>query len=294
MQFAMYKWKETQIMEHAFIIVAHKNFNQIKLLIDSLKFGDVYLHVDIKNESLYNLVEEYYRKSNNVFIIKDRMNINWSGLSQVLTTLKIMKIIGKKNKKYDYIHLISGQDMLVVNKEGLDDFLLSYGKDCIFMDYKDIGMYRWRVKRFSFFRENPNNRKIMYKMADRFLRLLQLFLPERKNLKGYNLFMGSSWFSITNECLEYINNNAGNLLSDFNKTSSPDEHFFQILILNSELKHKVINNNGRYVRFKKYHSSPDILTKEDYSVITNGNYIFARKFDIEVDEEIIYKLLKLK
>ena len=38
------------MLNHAFILSAHTNFEQIKLLLSTLHFGDVFIHVDKKSE----------------------------------------------------------------------------------------------------------------------------------------------------------------------------------------------------------------------------------------------------
>lgn len=276
-------------MKHAFMILAHKNYHQIKLLIDSLSFGDIYIHIDLKNEELYSQLKKNIQYEN-VFIISNRVSVNWSGVSQIYATLHLIESVIDSKKQYDYIHLISGQDFILVNNKNLDDFLLSYGNDKIFIEYDNIGLYRWRVKKYSFFRENPKNRTIYFRIVDIFLRLLQCLLPERNNLKEYDLYKGSQWFSVTNECLQFIFKNSKKILKDFKYTACSDEHFFQILVLNSYLKDKVVNSNGRFIVFDRGKASPKILTVKDYDSFMNGEYIFARKFDLSIDEDIIYKI----
>lgn len=48
------------MLKHAFILSVHTNFNQIKMLVETLLFGDVFIHVDKKQEKLYKQLKEYY------------------------------------------------------------------------------------------------------------------------------------------------------------------------------------------------------------------------------------------
>ena len=46
------------MLNHAFILSAHTNFEQIKLLLSTLHFGDVFIHVDKKSEELYQKLKD--------------------------------------------------------------------------------------------------------------------------------------------------------------------------------------------------------------------------------------------
>ncbi|MGJ0775823.1 hypothetical protein DXC78_05885 [Faecalicoccus pleomorphus] len=281
------------MLKHAFIISVHKNFEQIKLLIGSLSFGDAFLHVDLKSDELYRKLCMEYKDSSNVKIIENRVSVNWSGFSQVEATLNLMKAVKNNHKEYDYIHFISGQDLLLLSPERLDNFIENHGKGKEFIDIEDIGNYKWRVRCFNFFRENPKNRTIILRGIDILLRLMQVPFIHRHNLQNYNLYKGSSWFSITSDFLTYVIKvvEETDYVQQFRYTACPDEHFFQILAMNSEFKHYIVSNNFRYVVFEKLNPSPKTLTMEDYSKFMNGNYMFARKFDLNENAQVVDEVI---
>lgn len=280
-------------MHHAFIISVHKGFAQIKLLLTSMQYADVYIHVDKKADLLYRQLRAEYDTNPHVHIIERRIQVNWSGFSIVEAMLALMKAVKESGNTYDYIHSISGQDLPLMNHEKIDNFIIQAGYGRQFIEYEDIGTYAWRIKCYSFFRENPKNRTILYRGVDIMIRLLQLPFLRRKNLKGYHLYKGSSWFSITQDCLDYIIEHVdkSEYVKQFQYTACPDEHFFQILILNSEFREKVYNHNFRYIHFETLKSSPIVLRKEHKDKFMNGQYLFARKFDIDIDSDIITEVL---
>jgi uncharacterized protein (DUF952 family) len=117
---------------------------------------------------------------------------------------------------------------------------------------------------------------------------------KRKFLKDIKPFAGWQWWTITKECGEYIIDyvDKNESYCDFYKyTLLPDEGFFQTIILNSYLKHRVVNDNLRYTEGKSGEMHPHILTKKCFNKIINSNKLFARKFDINVDKEIIEMIL---
>jgi len=99
-------------MKIAYMIQAHKNFEQIKFLVESLlyKQNGIFIHIDKKNDKLYRKLKDYYINNDNVNIIDNRVSVNWSGFSQVEATINLMEEIDKIDKTYDYISFISGQD----------------------------------------------------------------------------------------------------------------------------------------------------------------------------------------
>ena len=281
------------MLSHAFIISAHKNFSQIKTLIESLSFGDIYLHIDKKSEKLFLELKEHYKFSKNVFLIENRISVNWSGFSQVQATLNLLRGVKKSKKKYDYIHFLSGQDLLLMSQNMLDKYLCSNGLDKLYLEVKPIGSLWWRLKCYSLFRENPKNRKIRYRVIDNLIRLVQLPFIRRHNFDGYELYVGSSWFSITMDCLEYILEVCNETFLDrFKFTACSDEHFFQILLMNSKFKNNVLRFNSRYIIFDGLNASPRVLTMNEKDDFLNGKYIFARKFDSNIDDEVIKYILE--
>ena len=52
-----------------------------------------------------------------------------------------------------------------------------------------------------------------------------------------------------------------------------------------------MNDDKRYIDYRRaVAGSPRTLTIQDYATITNGNFHFARKFDMEQGAEILDKL----
>ncbi|MEH7250430.1 beta-1,6-N-acetylglucosaminyltransferase, partial [Neobacillus niacini] len=76
----------------------------------------------------------------------------------------------------------------------------------------------------------------------------------------------------------------------FENSLVPDESFFHTLIMNSEYRTEVVNNNFVYLKWGKTISSrnsPQNLTREDIKLIEESEYYFARKFDENVDNIVV-------
>lgn len=281
------------MLRHAFIMSVHTNLEQLQVLVTALQFGDVYIHVDKKQDTLFLQLKEIYKNNSNVFLVEDRVSVNWSGFSQVQATIKLFELVESTKRTYDYIHFISGQDLPLMSHAQMDDYIEGKGTDQQFVEVNDIDSYKWRLTQYSFFRENPNNRKKLYRLTDIALRLIQMPFVRRKNFEGFELYKGSSWFSITYECMKYILSyiRDNDYCSKFRYTACPDEHFFQVLLMNSKYKDKVLKYNSRYIVFEGLNASPKTLGVEDMDYFMNGQYMFARKFDMNKDRQVISKIL---
>ena len=76
----------------------------------------------------------------------------------------------------------------------------------------------------------------------------------------------------------------------FEKTYAPDEWFFHTLIMNSHYKTSVVNDNLFFLKWGEKFSdsnSPQYLMSSDIMEIKESNQFFARKFDENLDGEVI-------
>lgn len=288
------------MLKIAYLIQVHKNYEQICLLINHLidNYTDVYVHVDKKQDELYIKLQNKYSTDERVNIIENREVVNWSGFSQVKATLNLMDSASKK--EYDYISLISGQCFPLKSNDYIRG-ILSENKGKEFIEFKDITndkKSRFRLKSYNFFRENRFIRTLPMRILDNIIRrILKVFRVDRKIFENMNLYHGSSWFTITFDCMNFIidyTNYNENFVQDFKYVLAPDEHFFQMIVLNSKYKHKVVNNNLRYIDWKGCKNSPNTLSMKDEKFLLDTESIIARKFDMELDKEIIYKIIEFR
>lgn len=284
-------------MKIAYIIAAHKCSTQLKLLLNQLncKENDIYIHIDKKNDELYKDIKETIKYYSNISLIQNRIAVNWSGFSQVQATINSMREIQETNIKYDYISFISGQDFPIKANEYINEFLEeNKGKE--FIEYREVDECDlFRLKIYNLFREYKNIRKLYMRIIDNILRRIQKTFIKRRNFEGINLYHGSSWFTITHGCMEYILNYIDTnpkYIHDFKYTLCPDEHFFQMIVLNSPYKSNVENNNLRYIDWRRPANSPRTLDITDIDKLKDTPKLIARKFDIEVDNSIVTELIR--
>lgn len=278
-------------MKQAFLIVAHKNFEQLVKLVEYIADENhhIYLQIDKKSEKLFNLLKDYFQTNEFVYLLEERISINWGGFSQVQATLLLLERAYKN--QYDFYHLISGQDLFIKPKQEVDEFLRHY-KGHQFLEVMDGEKDLWRVKGYYLLSDSKYSRSRPYAMINNLCSKFFKKLPIRRNLKGFKIYKGANWFTISGECVNYI---IGYLdkhpkyIRGYKYTLCPDEHFFHTLILNSSFKNTVIKDTLREIQWDGL-PNPKTYTIEDYDMLKQSHALFARKFDSIIDQEIIEKI----
>jgi hypothetical protein len=276
-------------MRIAYLIIGHKNALQLSRLVDRLRHPnvDVYLHIDKKVDiGVFRNLEN----SQNVFFIKNRVNVNWGGNSTLTAIIKSMHEVFESGESYDFINLLSAQDYpLKTSNEIFEFFMANRGQNFISFEESSESKW-WKQAAARYERYHLTDWSIPGKYL--LQNLVNSLAPKRKFPADMKLYGSakSTWWSISGDCARYVVKEAvGNKkLSSFLKYCwGTDEFVIATLIMNSTFKAQVVNNNLRYIDWSEGNANPKILTEKDSSNLQRSDMLFARKFDIDIDSEIL-------
>ena len=91
-------------------------------------------------------------------------------------------------------------------------------------------------------------------------------------------------------CIEFSRESPEFLLR-FTHTFCPEEMFFQSLLLNSLLKHDVVNDNLRYIDWEWRNGTfPANLDESDYEKLIASGKLFGRKLEFPVGVKLLQKI----
>lgn len=286
-------------MKIAYLILCHKNPNQVQILIDKLnsRNTDFYIHIDKKSK------EFDLNKKNNIFILppERRIDVRWATSSMVSATMELIHFMLEHNKVYDYIFLISGQDFPIKTNEEIEKYLTdNLGFNFIEVLPHTHKLYkRYKKRNELYYPRWMQKSSVCAKVLKKLYILLSggymhtFVIFKRTNIENITFEFGSQWWCLTYECLlwiaNYIDNNQ-KILKFFENSLTPDECIFQTAFMQSPYKEN-IHNNITYLEWAENKNNPRVFTAEDYCLLKSSDCLFARKFDIEADKEII-KLLK--
>lgn len=297
-----------------YLILTHKNPKQLEILVDKLDSSSskIYLHLD-----LHSNINDFYHLKSKVFFIKNRVLVFHWWYSQVQSILNSCEEIIKNMCEKDHLVIMSWQDLPIKPKDYINNFLKDYIWKS-FLEYRIQPNNEWnilnRIIKYHFHDlVIPNSIDNMIKkfvwlffniswlrnqiFCFIFQRFVNFFMPVKKYLyKNYKLYWGSSWMIISKNHIDIILNFCNTkkwkkFIKEFKTVAWPDEIFFQTLLLNTEEKDNIINDVLWYIDWKKWPWLPRILDLTDLDEIKKSDKLFARKFDLEVNKEVFYKII---
>lgn len=286
--------------KHAYLIMAHKNIKQIQLLINSIDFeyNDIYVFLDSKSKIDRTLLSS---KISKLFFVKS-IDVRWGSGSVIDAEMSLFKSAYDNHCKYDYYHLISGQDYPLAPQNEIHRFFDENPKK-EFITFSEVANQKdlsTRLHSYYFsrhFRTNNLFFKIVHKIQKKFFELLFMISLENRE----KIYFGSNWCSIDDEFVKYLIDHEKYISKTFGKGFLVDELYKHHMIMKSEyFKNKIYHREGihdlpeefqgnlRYINW--WDGSPYTWTKKDFVSLKNAKrngHFFARKFDINVDDEII-------
>lgn len=288
--------------KHAYLIMAHNNFEILERLIELLddKRNDIYIHIN--KRAGWIDYDRFRRRAENsrLYFIK-RTNTKWGGYSQIKCILSLLRSATEKG--YDYYHYLSGVDLPLKSQDDIHAFFeRNTGREFVHFDNKVCRKsYMDRIRYYYFFQDRPNSRlgRLMIKCIHKSMLMVQKVLGvDRLKNNKLQIQKGADWFSITDSLARYILSEEDLIERMFKYTSLGVEMFIQTLVWNSDFKDRLYdkgyNNNYRacmrYIDWKR--GKPYVWRLEDYDKLIHSDYLFARKFDYQTDPQIVEKIYR--
>lgn len=304
-------------MKHAFLIIAHNNWWQLKKLIECLDSDthDIYVHVDKKSK---DFDESYFRNSVTKSSLKfyREFEVYWGGFSQVQVEIFLLK--QAYTNGYDYYHIISGADLPLKNNEEIDSFFeKNKGKEFILYDEDALKGNPEISRRAKYYHFLQNYRRryaekwknSFFTFCERISLVLQIvFGVNRVKNLDWQIKYGSQWVSITDELVKAILANEEKITSVFSYTNCADELFIQTIAVNCGFKDQIFQPVGKQAAnlrcidwSRGKNGNPYTYRLKDIDMLIpkiegreNLN-LFARKFSETIDKDLIDEiLLRLK
>lgn len=284
--------------KHAYLIMAHGKFDQLIIMLKLLdhKQNDIYLHIDKKVKGFPKQKIVASVCLSRLYFV-DRINVNWGAFSQIQCELSLIEQ-AVKNDEYEYLHLLSGVDLPIKSQEYIHQFFRkNQGQEFIDFDI-DKAEYIDRCKYYWPFRERLGRRsKLNFGRLFSGALLAHLVISLEKAMhinripESVVIKKGANWFSITGELAKYVIDNKKYWEKLFKYSLCADELFMQTIVYNSPFANSIYMGENRTMRLIDWNrGNPYIFKKFDFEEIKLSPCLFARKFDIDVDREIIYSV----
>ncbi len=284
-------------MKHAYLILAHQQFDLLDLLISCLddERNDLFIHFDKKVSELPNLKI----KSARLFILEERIDIRWGDVSMMNAELLLLSEALKKGS-YAYLHLLSGSDLPLKSQDYIHRFFAEHnGKQ--FLGYynggADSSRLERKVQRRHIFSDSFKGSGLFFHMKRilRFLFLRFQFLFGLRRNEQIEFKKGTQWFSITSEFAQYILKNQKDLSYIYADSYCCDEIFMQTLLWHSPFAKDIFDTQNEArgcMRFIGWKDNQLLdFTEKDRETLLQSDALFARKFN-NSDMTFLKSLLK--
>lgn len=293
-------------MRHAFLIIAHNNWWQLKQLIQLLdaENHDIYIHIDKKSISFSEKGFLNLTFKSNVYFFQE-YEVFWGGFSQVQVELFLFE--KAYQQKYDYYHLISGADLPLKSNRKIDAFFeKNQGKEFIQYDNEKLQNDPEISRRTRYYHYLQNYRRRyskkwkneIFTFCERVSLAMQIVLHvNRVKDLDWIVKYGSQWVSITNDLVAELLRQKEKITRVFSCTNCADELFVQTVAYNCGFKDRIycpedgMTENVRFIDWTRgKNGNPYTFTKQDYQSLHKNKNLFARKFSESVDKKIIQRI----
>lgn len=289
--------ERTMEIKVAYLLLIHHKPEQANIFIEQLiKNGDcdIYIHIDKKSPELAKRI--MYHENIHIY---SEYSVSWGSFEIIKAALLLMeKAEGNKNRSYTHMYFGTGQDMLV--RKGFYKFLESNPTKIFIKIVGEIKKTQREAARFKV--KWPSyllirNDYHIYRFIRIFMSILcrygiNLFANEKKLRKDVIFYEGRTWFicpvCVIGYILNYVREHEDYI--EFWKDSlASDLMFFQTIIMNSSYA-KAVEDELMFVEFGKTFGTmnhPLTITVDKVEEIDKSNCFFARKFDLEIDKNVI-------
>ncbi|MBE5892153.1 MAG: hypothetical protein E7286_02095 [Lachnospiraceae bacterium] len=297
----------TSLPTIAFLIVAHTKPQQLNLFVKQLLAYEgsyVYIHVDAKNRQM----EDQILQDDRVVILPEHFDIKWGDYSQIQANDYLLQY-AMNCRHHDYYSLHSGVDLAVRPVREYARFLAAtnlygyYGCSKLPNHWQyGGGLARVALNWPVCFRRRVTKHSPIRYLRGMYGRMYETgILKGRKLPEQYPLYGGCDWFTVREDCVRDVLTFL-EVHPDFKEmfvhSLSGGEIYYVTLFELTKKERPVCS--GNHLRFidhrergrKREVGSPNICTMDMLGVIERSQLFFARKFDEDVDAEIIAYYVK--
>ena len=301
-------------MQKNYLILAHKNPLQLGRMIERLDDGasKFFIHLDAKTpiEPFAACVEGAH-----IRFIEPRERCVWGDFSIVRATIHLMEAASKEQGVFI---LMSGQDYPIQSQVYINDFL-ERNKDFDFIEIEPLEekwkpkMVKDKLEHYHILHSEERGNSNCYApfrhcSVFQKVRTLMHLLKGRLSMKNFKLlcslpkriapfehqYAGSQFWAFSERTfyavLNYIRKHKAALEEYYKYTSSPDEIYFHSVLMNLVAKDSTIKLKDP-ITYVNYFRKNNVFITEDFEKLSSAKgKLFARKFDTDIDIEILNKL----
>ncbi|GGH32148.1 glycosyl transferase [Sphingobacterium alkalisoli] len=279
-------------MKHAYLIIAHHEFEVLQKLIEALddERNDIYLHIDKKVSQLPHVAAQKAK----IFFVADRIDVRWGHISQIECEYALFEMAYYSPEKYTRFHLLSGTHLPLKNQDEIHACFADYeGKEVLSLLYTNGYEINMKLERYHFLlRYFRYGRPWLQKSANFLwhilLKLQYIFHIQKRKLNV--TLKANNWVSLTPAAVAFILKRKTEVNQRFKWSLCGDE-FFVPYLLEQDKKSFTLVGVEHMLYNEFIGSNPRTLTSDDLDFLLQSDYLFARKFS-STDLQVVDRILK--
>lgn len=271
-------------MALAYLIRAHHRPAQLARLIDRLRSENAAFYVHVSARTPDETYAAMQGMLDDVHWVP-RVPAYYSGFSLVRS---VLAGLAELQPAPAHTVLLSGQDYPLKPAAEIEQFLANRTGESLLEHFPLPTPDRWPG-------ENGGLDRIRYRHFERVhyrTRILHIPFLRRAFPAGLQPYGGSAWGALSDEAvrtiLEFPDANP-EAFRFFRHVRTPDEMFLQTVLLNSPLRDRVANEAIHHIEWPGG-SHPKTFGREDFPRLAASGKLFARKFDMNEDAEILDRI----
>lgn len=274
-------------MKLAYLIRAHHKPSELARMVQRLSGDDIrfYVHASARMpEATYEDMRSGLAGVPEVHWLR-RIKAYYAGYSLVEAVLVGLRAIAQEPEPPDVTVLISGQDYPLRPPEAIREFFAAHPGRTFIPFFKLPAPEHWPDERGGLDRiEHVHFERIHHRSS-----ILRLPLVRRRFPAKLMLYGGLTWFALSStaaRCVLDFEGEYPDVVRFFHRVRSPEEIFFQTVLMNSPLRDTLVNRGLHYVVWPGG-SHPKTLGVDDFPALIASDMLYARKFDHEHDSTVL-------
>jgi hypothetical protein len=265
----------------AYLVLVHRYPEQFKRLFKAIHDPDNHYLVHIDKNSgpaLEADIRAFLAAYPNAAVLDGRKAL-WGGYSLVDAELRGMAKLLEMGADWKFFINLSGQDFPLMTQKRIKAFLARHG-----------GQEFIRVLDQAKIRPDTMGRVLQYveELGGRIIDTL----ATRLFLDGATPYIGTQWKIVSRAFCDFVCHDPSveRYKAFYRNTFIADEGFFQTVMMNSTAHGEVVNDDKRMIDWipdGDIKLRPRTFTAADAGQLTASSDLFARKFDTEIDAEIL-------
>ncbi len=265
----------------AYLLLVHRFPDQFERLFRAIHHPDHHyvVHVDGNAEpAVARQIEGFLAAYPNAALLESRPAL-WGGYSLVDAELRGMARLLEMDATWEFFINLSGQDFPLKSQAEIRAFLArNRGREFI------------RAVNQAIVRSDTMNRIRTYvvERSDRVVRTIF----RRPFLLGATPYIGNQWMIVSRRFCQFVCHDpqSERFKRFYRNTFIPDEGFFQTVMMNTAAHGEVVGHDLRTIDWVPdgvIKLRPRTFTLADAAMLTTGDDLFARKFDMAEDADIL-------